>query len=140
MTKTYQPKASEVSRAWHLLDANDKVLGRLASEIAIFLMGKHKPTYSAHMDSGDFVVVLNADKIAVTGRKELLKVYYGHSGYPGGFKEVAYAQVKRENPTRILELAVRRMLPVNRLRDERMARLRLIVGGENPYHGQTTQK
>lgn len=140
MKKTYQPKASEVSRAWHLYDAKDQVLGRLASEIAMKLMGKHKPTYSAHMDSGDFVVVVNSELIAVTGRKELLKVYYGHSGYPGGFKEVAYSQVKRENPSRILELAVRRMLPVNRLRDERMARLRLVVGTENPYHGQTTQK
>ncbi|MBP7118523.1 50S ribosomal protein L13 [Candidatus Woesebacteria bacterium] len=140
MKKTYQPKASEVTRAWHLYDAKDQVLGRLASEIAMKLMGKHKPTYSAHMDSGDFVVVVNSELIAVTGRKELLKVYYGHSGYPGGFKEVAYSQVKRENPSRILELAVRRMLPVNRLRDERMARLRLVVGTENPYHGQTTQK
>jgi large subunit ribosomal protein L13 len=126
MKKTYQPKASEVTRAWHLYDAKDQVLGRLASEIAMKLMGKHKPTYSAHMDSGDFVVVVNSELIAVTGRKELLKVYYGHSGYPGGFKEVAYSQVKRENPSRILELAVRRMLPVNRLRDERMARPALV--------------
>lgn len=137
--KTYQPKAKEVKREWHLVDADNKVLGRVATQIAILLMGKQKPTYSAHMDSGDFVVVTNVEKIAVTGKKEAQKAYYGHSGYPGGFKEVAYSKLKNENPTRILELAVRRMLPVNRLRDDRMTRLRLVIGETNPYAGQTAQ-
>jgi len=137
MIKTYQPKAKDVRRVWHVIDASDKVLGRMATDVAMKLMGKHKADYSAHMDSGDFVVILNAEKVAVTGNKEAQKVYYSHSGFPGGFKEVSYSKLKKDNPARIIELAVRRMLPVNRLRDDRMTRLRIVVGDKNPFAGQT---
>lgn len=133
MMKTYQPTAKDIKRNWHTVDASDKILGRLATEVATLLMGKHKSTYSAHMDSGDYVVVLNCEKVRLTGKKESQKVYYSHSGYPGGFKEVKIAQMRLEHPSRIIELAVKRMLPVNRLRDNRMNRLKLVVGSENPY-------
>lgn len=126
--KTYQMKSSEIKRDHHTLDANSEVLGRLASNAVKFLMGKHKPTYTPHMDMGDFVTITNASQIKVTGRKEDQKVYYRHSGYPGGFKEIAYAKLKKENPTRIIELAIKRMLPDNRLRDKRMSRLKVVVG------------
>lgn len=131
--KTYQPSVKEVKRNWHTLDASEKVVGRLATEIVNLLMGKQKPTYSAHIDSGDFVVVINCEKVILTGKKEDQKVYYRHSGFPGGFREIAVSKLRAENPTRILELAVRRMLPDNRLRDDRMGRLKLVVGSENPY-------
>ena len=131
--KTFQPKHKDVEREWHHLDANGMVLGRLATEIAILLMGKHKPTFSKHMDSGDFVVVTNVEKIKVTGKKEKQKVYRRHSGFPGGLKEVSYEKMKKERPERILEHAVKGMLPNNRLLDDRMIRLKLIIGSENPY-------
>lgn len=121
--KTYQPTQKEVKRETHTLDANGQVLGRFATKIATLLIGKHKPTYSAHMDSGDFVTVTNADKIKLTGKKESQKVYYRHSGYPGGFRKISYEKMKSEHPARIIELAVRRMLPQNRLRDKRLRRL-----------------
>ena len=130
---TYQPKAKEVKRNWLLIDAKGKVLGRLATEIATKLMGKHKADYSPHMDNGDYIVVVNAKEIKVTGRKEEQKKYYRHSGYPGGFKEVSYKEMKEKHPTRILELAVKRMLPDNRLRDKRMTRLFISLDSNNPY-------
>lgn len=133
MKKTYQPKAKEVKRDWHLIDAKGKVLGRMATSIAGLLMGKGKPTYAPHMDMGDFVVVVNAKGVKVTGKKEEQKIYYKHSGYPGGFKEVAYAKLKKEQPTKIIELAVKRMLPDNRLRKERMARLKIFADSKHPY-------
>lgn len=123
MEKTFQPTQKQVVRSTHELDADNQVLGRLASQISTFLMGKHKATYSAHMDSGDFVVVTNVEKIAVTRGKELKKVYHSHSGFPGGFREIKYMQYKTEQPKKILELAVYNMLPGNRLRDARMRRL-----------------
>lgn len=131
--KTYQPKHKEVTRDWHLLDAKTKVLGRLSTEAATYLMGKHKPGYSAHMDVGDFVVVTNASEVKVTGRKEEQKVYRRHSGYPGGFKEVAFSKLKKEQPEKIIQLAVKRMLPDNRLRNKRMARLKVVFGSEHGY-------
>jgi len=131
--KTYQPTQKEVKRNWHLLDAKDAVLGRLATQVAVLLMGKHKAVYSAHMDSGDYVVVTNCEKVKLTGKKEEQKVYRGHSGYPGGLKEVALAKVRKEHPLRILEHAVSGMLPDNRLKADRMKRLKLIVGEKNPY-------
>ena len=131
--KTFQPKADEVKRDWHLMDAKGEILGRLATQIAVFLMGKHKATYSTHMDSGDFVVVLNAEKIEVTGGKDKKKVYRTHSGYPGGFKEKSYQQVMAVHPERILENAVAGMIPDNRLKDERLMRLKVVVGDKNPY-------
>ena len=128
--KTYHPTAKEVKRNWHLIDAKDKILGRLSTDIAMKLMGKQKAEYSPHMDNGDAVVVYNAADIKVTGKKAEQKKYFGHSGYPGGFKEVTYAKLMKENPTRILELAVKRMLPENRLRDKRMARFFIYPGNE----------
>src|SRR3990167_5146448 len=111
--KTYQPKAKEVVREWHLLDAKGEVLGRLCTKIATYLTGKHKATYSTHMDMGDFVVVLNAEKVEVTGKKDQQKVYQSHSGYPGGFKERSYQQIMDIHPERIIEHAVSGMLPNN---------------------------
>ena len=132
-SKTYQPKAKDIKHNWHLVDAKGQILGRMASKIAQDLMGKQKVDYAPHMDMGDYVVVINADKVEVTGKKEKQKVYYKHSGYPGGFKEISYEKLKREKPGRIIELAVKRMLPANRLRDKRMRRLKIVVGEENPY-------
>ena len=131
--KTFQPKAKEVKREWHLMDAKGEILGRLATQIAVFLMGKHKPSYSTHMDSGDFVVVLNAEKIEVTGKKDQKKVYRTHSGYPGGLKERSYQQVMAVHPERILGNAVAGMIPDNRLKDERLMRLKIVIGDKNPY-------
>lgn len=123
--KTYQPTQKEIKREKHKIDANGVILGRLSTEIVKFLMGKHKATYSPHMDSGDYVEVENARKIKVTGKKAEQKVYYSHSGYPGGFKETSFSKLKKERPQRIIELAVKRMLPDNRLRDKRMRRLKI---------------
>lgn len=131
--KTYQPTQKEVKRKWHLIDAKDEILGRLSSKIAMILMGKDKANYSAHMDSGDFVVVINAEKIKLSGKKATEKVYRGHSGYPGGFKEVSIIKMKKEHPTRIIEKAVHGMLPDNRLQDKRMARLKVVAGSTNPF-------
>lgn len=133
MLKTYQPKQKEVKRAWHLIDAKDQILGRLASNVAIILMGKQKATYSTHMDSGDNVVIVNADKILTTGNKATQKVYQGHSGYPGGFKEVSFAKMSKEHPARILEIAISGMLPDNRLKSDRMARLHVTKGSKHKY-------
>ncbi|HKB88421.1 MAG TPA: 50S ribosomal protein L13 [Patescibacteria group bacterium] len=134
--KTYQPKAKEVTREWHLFDAKGEVLGRLSTKIANCLTGKNKPTYSTHMDMGDFVVVINAEKVEVTGKKEQQKAYRTHSGYPGGFKEKSYQQVMDIHPERILEHAVSGMIPDNRLKDPRMLRLKIVVGDKNPYEKQ----
>jgi len=131
--KTFQPKEKEIKRSWHLIDAKDGVLGRIATQIAMYLMGKNKPTYSPHLDSGDYVVVLNAEKVVLTGKKPLQKVYRHHSGYPGGLKEISLAKMKKEHPERILEHAVSGMLPDNRLKKDRMARLKVLVGERNPY-------
>ncbi len=123
MERTYQPTQKDVVRNTHEVDVDNKVLGRIASQISMYLMGKHKADYSAHMDSGDFVVVTNVEKIAVTRGKELKKVYHKHSGFPGGHREIKYMQYKTEQPKKILEMAVYNMLPGNRLRDARMKRL-----------------
>lgn len=131
--KTYQPKEKEIKREWHLIDADGAILGRLSSEIAGYLMGKHKASFSRHMDSGDYVVVINAQKVKLTGKKPEQKVYRSHSGYPGGFKEISFAKMKKEHPERIIEHAVGGMLPHNRLKKDRMARLKVIVGDKNPY-------
>ncbi len=131
--KTYQPKEKEIKRSWHLIDADGAILGRLATEVARLLMGKHKPSFSRHLDMGDYVVVVNAEKVKLSGKKPKQKVYRSHSGYPGGFKEVTFAQMKKEHPERIVGHAVAGMLPDNRLKKDRMARLKVVVGGENPY-------
>ncbi len=131
--KTFQPTEKEIKREWHLIDAKGEVLGRVATKIAQLLTGKGKVSYSRHMDSGDFVVVLNSEKVTLTGRKENQKVYQSHSGYPGGFKEQKFSKVMEEHPERILEHAVSGMVPDNRLKAERMGRLRVVIGNENPF-------
>lgn len=133
LSKTYQPKASEIKREWHLIDAKSEMLGRLATKIAGLLMGKGKRTYSAHMDSGDYVVVTNARKVPVTGNKEKQKIYYRHSGYPGGLHQRTLAEQRVKNPTKIIELAVYNMLPKNKLRGPRMARLKIFSEESHPY-------
>ena len=131
--KTYQPKAKEVNRDWKFVDAKDEVLGRISTQIANYLSGKHKPTYSTHMDMGDFVVVVNAEKVKLTGKKTLQKEYISHSGYPGGLKRVSFSKMHTEHPERVIEHAVRGMLPDNKLKAERMKRLKVIVGDKNPH-------
>jgi large subunit ribosomal protein L13 len=134
--KTYQPTQKEIKREWHLIDAKGQVLGRIATEVTKFLMGKNKSTYSPHMDSGDYVVVINAEKFVLTGNKTEQKLYRSHSGYPGGFKEVSFKKMLTDHPERIIEHAVAGMLPENRLKADRMARLKVVVGEKNPYEGK----
>lgn len=131
--KTYQPKQKEIKRLWHLLDAKNQVLGRLSTLVAELLMGKGKPGFSTHMDMGDFVVVVNAEKIETTGKKSSQKLYRSHSGYPGGYKEVTFERMKEKAPERILEHAVSGMLPDNRLKSPRLKRLKVVIGEKNPY-------
>jgi large subunit ribosomal protein L13 len=131
--KTFSPTPKDVKREWHLIDAKDEILGRLSTKIAGLLMGKGKATFSHHMDMGDYVVVINAEKIMVTGRKASQKVYITHSGYPGGFKSKKYSMMMEQHPERIIEHAVAGMLPINRLRDPRMLRLKVVAGDKNPY-------
>ncbi|HHX30296.1 MAG TPA: 50S ribosomal protein L13 [Clostridiaceae bacterium] len=135
--KTYMPKASEIERTWYLVDAEGMVLGRLATEIAMILRGKNKPEYTPHMDMGDFVVVVNADKIVLTGKKEQQKIYRRHSGYPGGLREVPYERMMEKHPERILEKAVRGMLPKNTLGRAMFRKLKVYAG---PKHGHQAQK
>lgn len=122
--KTYQPKHKDVKREQHMVDVEGKVLGRIASEIADMLTGKNKPTYSKHMDMGDFVTVKNAEKVKLTGNKLKQKVYRSHSGYPGGYKETKASQLLKEQPHKVVQRAVKGMLPKNRLQSDRMARLK----------------
>src|SRR3990172_9210337 len=121
--KTFQLKGGQIKRVWHLVDVQDKVLGRVATDITRLLSGKNKVTYTPHLDSGDYVVVINAAKVKLTGRKEEQKTYYKHSGYPGGFKEIAFSKLKKEQPEKIILWAVYGMLAGNRLRNQRMKRL-----------------
>ncbi|MBA7663251.1 50S ribosomal protein L13 [subsurface metagenome] len=135
--KTYSVKASEIERQWHVIDASGKILGRLATQVAHLLMGKHKPIFCRHLDVGDFVVVLNADKIRVTGNKAKQKLYYRHSGYPGGLKSISLEKMMQTNPTRVIEYAVKGMLPHNRLSANMKKRLKVYVGEAHPHLGQT---
>ncbi len=131
--KTYQPKHKDIKRDWHLIDAKGKVLGRLATDIARLLMGKHKSSYSTHMDMGDCVVIVNAKEVELTGRKKDQKVYYRHSGYPGGLKEIKFKKMMENHPERVIQLAVNGMLPKNRLHDKRMVRLKVFADSKHPY-------
>lgn len=130
MYKTYQPKGKEIVRQKHVLDAKGIPLGRLASKVAFLLIGKHKATYAPHLDTGDFVKVLNAKEVVLTGKKPLQKVYRKHSGYPGGFKEISFQKMITTNPGRVIELAVSGMLPDNRLKKGRLTRLSVVPGSE----------
>ncbi len=138
--KTYSQKPSEVSRRWVLFDASELPLGRLATEIAKYLTGKYKPTYTPHIDGGDYVVVINAAQTVVTGNKETDKVYYHHTGFPGGIKDATLAEVRERAPERIIENAVKGMLPKNKLQAERMKRLRIFAGSEHDHTAQTPEK
>ena len=136
--KTYSTKASDIKREWHVIDASNEVLGRLATRIANLLMGKHKPLFCRNLDVGDFVVVLNADKIRVTGNKIKQKMYYRHSGYPGGLKSVSLEKMMQTHPTRVIENAVKGMLPRNKLNARMMKRLKVYAGDNHPHQGQVT--
>jgi len=137
MLKTYSTKASEIERKWHLIDASDKVLGRLATEASALLLGKHKPTFTRNLDTGDYVVVINAEKIRVTGNKGKQKLYYRHSGYPGGLKSASLDEVMQKDPTKVIEHAVKGMLPHNRLGDQMFKKLKVYVGEAHPHASQT---
>ena len=131
--KTYSAKPETVKREWFVVDASDKVLGRLASEIAHRLRGKHKPEYTPHVDTGDYIVVVNAEKIAVTGNKANAKKYYRHTGYPGGIKETSYREMIENHPERVIEKAVKGMLPRNKLGRAMFSKLK-VYAGENHRH------
>jgi large subunit ribosomal protein L13 len=134
--RTYSPKQKEIRRAWYVVDAQGAVLGRLASEVAKILRGKHKPTYAPHVDTGDHVIVINAGKVRLSGEKAGKKVYYRHSGYPGGIREVAYQKLHRQHPERLVEQAVRGMLPKNRLGRQMARKLSVYAGDEHPHGAQ----
>ncbi|PKQ15843.1 MAG: 50S ribosomal protein L13 [Actinobacteria bacterium HGW-Actinobacteria-7] len=134
--KTYHAKPGEVEREWLLVDATDMVLGRLASEVAQILKGKRKPTYTKHVDTGDFVVIINAEKVRLTGNKANTKNYYSHSGYPGGLKEVPFKTMLEKHPERILEKAIKGMLPKNTLGRAMNRKLKVYAGPEHPHEAQ----
>lgn len=138
--KTFSQKSADVSRRWILLDAAEAPLGRLATEAAKYLIGKYKPTYTPHVDGGDYVVIINAAKTVVTGNKETAKIYYRHSGFPGGIKDATLAEVRAKAPERIIENAIKGMLPKNKLAADRMARLRVFAGSEHTHTAQTPEK
>ena len=138
--RTYSQKPSEVSRRWILIDASSAPLGRLSSEIAKYLIGKYKPNYTPHIDGGDYVIVINAKDTVVTGNKETGKIYYRHSGFPGGIKDARLEEVREKFPERIIENAVKGMLPKNKLSPERMKRLRVFAGSEHTHAAQTPEK
>ena len=134
--RTYTPKPGDVQRDWYVVDATDVVLGRLASQVATLLRGKHKPTFAPHVDGGDFVVVINADKVALSGNKRTSKMAYRHSGYPGGLRSVAYGELLEKNPERAVEKAVRGMLPKTSLGRQQLSKLKVYRGSEHPHAAQ----
>ena len=138
--KTYSQKPVEVTRRWILIDAKELPLGRLSTEISKYLIGKYKPTYTPHIDGGDYVVVINAAEVPVTGDKEEKKIYYRHSGFPGGIKDASLKEVRAKFPERIIENAVKGMLPKNKLSPERMKRLKVFPGADHAHTAQTPEK
>lgn len=137
--RTYTTKASDIERHWWVIDASDKTLGRLATEVARLLRGKNKPIYSPHMDTGDFVVVINASKVRVTGKKAEEKIYYHHSHYPGGLKSTTFAKLLDTHPTRVIEHAVKGMLPHNRLGRAMAKKLKVYAGDTHPHGAQISK-
>ena len=137
--KTYTVKPGDITRHWYVVDADGKTLGRLASRIAAILKGKHKPIYAPHTDVGDYVIVINADKIHVTGRKMLQKMYHHHSGYPGGLKSISLRDLLQRHPTRAIEFAVKGMLPKNRLGRRMFKKLKVYGGSDHPHQAQKPQ-
>ncbi len=134
--RTWSPKASEIKRDWLVVDADGHILGRLATQVATLLRGKHKPTYTPHMDLGDNVIVVNADKIKVTGKKPEQKMYYRHSGYPGGLKVETYRRLHARHPDRVIKFAVKGMLPKNRLGRRMLKKLHIYAGPRHPHAAQ----
>ena len=137
--KSYVARPRMVERKWHLIDADGQTLGRLATVIAYLLRGKNKPQYTPHIDTGDFVVVVNAQKVVVTGKKAEQKVYYRHTGYPGGLKETSYEAMLERKPTEILRRAVRGMMPKTRLGRQQLKKLKIYAGPEHPHEAQAPQ-
>lgn len=134
--KSYMAKANEIERKWYIIDATDKVLGRLATEVATLLRGKHKPTFTPHVDTGDFVIIINAEKVRLTGDKWDKKLHIYHTGYPGGRKEVVYKEIREKHPERVIELAVKGMLPKNRLGRSMYRKLKVYAGENHPHEAQ----
>ena len=134
--KTYSLSSKDVEVRWHVVDAADRTLGRIATEVTHLLRGKYRPTYTPHMDNGDFVVVINADKVRVTGAKSRQKIYYSHSGYPGGLTETPYMRVLERHPERIVQAAVKGMIPHNRLGRKILRHLKVYAGPEHPHEAQ----
>jgi large subunit ribosomal protein L13 len=134
--RTFSPKAADIQRQWHVIDAADVVLGRLASQSAILLRGKHKPIFAPHVDTGDFVIIINAAKVALTGNKLQDKRAYRHSGYPGGLRSVSYGDLMARNPEKAVEKAIRGMLPKNTLGRHQLSKLKVYAGPEHPHQAQ----
>ncbi len=137
--RTYSPKPGEVTRTWHVIDAQDVVLGRLATQAATLLRGKHKPTYAPHVDTGDFVVIINADKVALTGAKRDQAFQYRHSGFPGGLRKQSFGEVLDTRPDRLVEKAIKGMLPKNRLGRAIAGKLKVYTGPNHPHAAQQPQ-
>ena len=137
--KSYMAKADEIERKWYVIDAEGKVLGRLAAEIASVLRGKKKPIFTPHVDCGDFVIVINADKVVLTGNKLNQKIHAYHTGYPGGRKEVVYAEMMAKRPEKVIELAVKGMLPKSRLGRQMIKKLKVYAGAEHPHAAQSPE-
>ena len=136
MNRTYSPKKDEVERRWYVVDAADKKLGRISTEVARLLIGKHKPEFARHIDTGDFVIVVNAEKAVLTGRKEEQKIYYRHSTHPGGLKSETAARLRRRRPAKLIERAVWGMLPKNKLGRRQIKKLKVYAGPEHPHQAQ----
>ncbi|WP_179772113.1 50S ribosomal protein L13 [Amycolatopsis endophytica] len=136
---TYSPKPGDVTRAWHVIDAEDVVLGRLATEVATLLRGKHKPTYAPHVDTGDFVIIVNAEKVRLTGNKRDQKFAYRHSGYPGGLRKRSFGELLDTRPDRLLEKVVKGMLPKNKLGRAQAKKLKVYAGPQHPHGAQQPQ-
>ena len=137
--RTYSAKAESVERDWYIVDAADKTLGRLATEVASRLRGKHKPEYTPHVDTGDYIVIINAEKVTVTGNKATKKIYYSHTGYPGGIKDITFEKLMEKAPERALQSAVKGMLPKGPLGREMFRKLKIYVGSEHPHAAQQPQ-
>ncbi len=138
--KTYSLKVKDIQKKWYIVDAQGKVLGRLASQIAAILRGKNKPTFTPYMDMGDNIIVVNAEKVRLTGRKAEQKEYYRHSGYPGGLKTTSFSDMLEKKPTQVITLAVKGMLPHNRLGRKILSHLKVYSGTEHPHEGQNPEK
>ena len=134
--RTYTPKAGDITREWHVIDATDVVLGRLASQAATLLRGKHKPTFAPHVDTGDFVIIINAEKVALTGAKAEKKLAYRHSGFPGGLKSQTYGDLIAKSPEKAVEKAIRGMLPKNSLGRQQLSKLKVYAGDTHPHAAQ----